>query len=43
MSNRLTWGLEKSVEGGWKVVHEHSSAPVDFETGRVQLERVAER
>ena len=43
MSNRLTWGLEKSVEGGWKVVHEHSSAPVDFETGKVHLERAAER
>ena len=34
MNNRLTWGLRKTADGGWKVVHEHSSAPTDFETGR---------
>jgi uncharacterized protein (TIGR02246 family) len=39
MNNRLTWALRKQPDGGWKVVHEHSSAPVDFETGKVQLHR----
>ena len=39
MWNRLTWGLKKTADGGWKVVHEHSSAPVDFDTGKVQLQR----
>lgn len=39
MNNRLTWALRKQPDGAWKVVHEHSSAPVDFETGKVQLQR----
>jgi uncharacterized protein (TIGR02246 family) len=39
MNNRLTWGLRKTAEGSWKVVHEHTSAPVDFETARVILQR----
>jgi len=38
MNNRLTWGLRK-VEGAWKVVHEHTSAPVEMATGKVDLER----
>jgi uncharacterized protein (TIGR02246 family) len=38
LNNRLTWGLRKE-EGAWKVVHEHTSAPVDFETGKVTLKR----
>ena len=37
--NRLTWALRKQPDGTWKVVHEHSSAPADFETGKVQLQR----
>jgi ketosteroid isomerase-like protein len=41
MSNRITWGLEKTADGGWKVVHEHTSAPVDFDTGKVHLQRSA--
>jgi uncharacterized protein (TIGR02246 family) len=41
LNNRLTWGLRKVADGGWKIVHEHSSAPVDFETGKVQLQRAA--
>ena len=32
MDNRITWVLHKSHEGAWKIVHEHSSAPADFET-----------
>ena len=38
MNNRLTWGLRK-VDGTWKVVHEHTSAPVDMATGKVNLRR----
>jgi ketosteroid isomerase-like protein len=39
MNNRLTWALRKQADGAWKVVHEHSSAPADLDTGRVQLQR----
>jgi len=39
MSNRMTWALRKTPDGTWTVVHEHSSAPVDFDTGKVQLQR----
>jgi len=38
MSNRLTMVL-RPVDGGWKVVHEHTSAPVDPDTGKVMLTR----
>lgn len=38
MNNRLTWGL-KNADDGWKVIHEHSSAPAEFDTGKVQLQR----
>lgn len=31
MRNRLTWILRKSG-GAWKVVHEHTSVPLDFAT-----------
>lgn len=41
MNNRLTWGLRKTADGGWKIVHEHTSAPVDVDTGKVQLQRAA--
>jgi uncharacterized protein (TIGR02246 family) len=39
MNNRLTWALRKQSDGTWRVFHEHSSSPADFETGRVQLQR----
>jgi uncharacterized protein (TIGR02246 family) len=39
MNNRLTWALRKTDRGEWKVVHEHSSAPIDFETAKVILNR----
>jgi len=39
MTNRLTWVLRSDGESGWKVIHEHSSAPLDFETGKVILDR----
>jgi uncharacterized protein (TIGR02246 family) len=38
LNNRLTWGLRKT-DGTWKVVHEHTSAPVDMATGKVTLKR----
>jgi ketosteroid isomerase-like protein len=41
MGNRVTLALRKTADGGWQVVHEHSSAPADFDTGEVQLRRLA--
>lgn len=38
MSNRLTLALKQS-SGTWRIVHEHTSAPVDFETSKVILQR----
>lgn len=32
--NRLTWTLRRSG-GTWKIVHEHTSAPVDFGTSKL--------
>ena len=37
MNNRLTWVLRKTDDGAWKVVHEHTSAPIDFETSKAIL------
>jgi uncharacterized protein (TIGR02246 family) len=39
MDNRLTWALRKNEAGAWKVVHEHTSAPGSFETGKLDLSR----
>jgi uncharacterized protein (TIGR02246 family) len=39
MTNRLSWALRRQPGGEWKIVHEHSSAPADFETGKVVLRR----
>jgi len=33
LQNRLTWVLEKRNDG-WKIIHEHTSAPVNPETGK---------
>ncbi|MDQ0430165.1 ketosteroid isomerase-like protein [Planomicrobium stackebrandtii] len=33
MTNRFTYGLKKA-KGTWVIVHEHSSLPIDFETGK---------
>jgi len=38
MENRLTWVLQRTG-GEWRIVHEHTSAPVDGETLKVRLER----
>jgi uncharacterized protein (TIGR02246 family) len=39
MNNRFTWALRKTSDETWQVVHEHSSAPVDPETAKVELKR----
>lgn len=36
--NRVTWVVEQK-NNTWKIVHEHSSAPVDFESMKVILKR----
>jgi uncharacterized protein (TIGR02246 family) len=38
MTNRLTWVL-KRTDGEWRVVHEHTSAPVEMDSGKVILAR----
>jgi uncharacterized protein (TIGR02246 family) len=38
MLNRVTWVLRQHG-GAWKIVHEHTSAPIDFETSKVILRR----
>ena len=39
MNNRMTWALARSTDGTWRVIHEHSSAPVDPGTAKVILSR----
>lgn len=36
MQNRLTWVL-KPEDGAWKIVHEHTSAPVGFDDAKAML------
>jgi uncharacterized protein (TIGR02246 family) len=38
LQNRLTWVAQKK-ENVWKIIHQHSSSPVDFETMQVMLSR----
>ncbi|HEY4061821.1 MAG TPA: nuclear transport factor 2 family protein [Puia sp.] len=38
LQNRLTWVVRKK-EGAWKIVHQHTSGPVDFATMKVMLKR----
>jgi ketosteroid isomerase-like protein len=38
MQNRLTWALTRR-EGAWKIVHEHTSAPVGFDDLKAVLRR----
>lgn len=38
LDNRLSATL-RLKDGRWKIVHEHTSAPVDTDSGRVQLQR----
>ena len=36
--NHLTWAIKQHA-GAWKIVHEHTSAPVDSATSKVILQR----
>ena len=38
LQNRLTWVARKKDET-WKIIHQHTSSPVDFETMKVILRR----
>lgn len=38
LQNRLTWVVQKK-ERGWKIIHQHTSGPVDFNTMKVILKR----
>ena len=38
LQNRLTWVARKK-EGGWKIIHQHSSGPIDLKTLKVVLKR----
>ena len=38
MQNRITWSLARR-ENAWKIVHEHSSAPIGFEDLKAILRR----
>lgn len=37
MTNRFTFGLKKQGES-WQITHEHSSLPIDLETGKALFE-----
>ena len=34
IDNRLTWTLRQTHEGSWRIVHEHTSVPIDVETSK---------
>jgi uncharacterized protein (TIGR02246 family) len=38
LDNRLTWTLNL-IDGEWKISHQHTSAPIDFNTMQVLLSR----
>jgi uncharacterized protein (TIGR02246 family) len=38
LENRLTWVAQKK-DSGWKIIHEHTSSPIDFETMKVIFKR----
>jgi len=38
LQNRVTWVVRKK-DGTWKIIHEHTSGPVDGETMKVRLQR----
>lgn len=38
MNNRMTLALQRK-DAVWKIIHEHTSAPADFETGKLILNR----
>lgn len=38
LQNRLTWVARKK-EDAWKIIHQHTSSPIDFETMKVILKK----
>lgn len=38
LNNRITLGLARR-DGGWKIVHEHTSAPIEHRTAKAILQR----
>jgi uncharacterized protein (TIGR02246 family) len=38
LQNRLTW-IARKKDGVWKIIHQHTSGPVDFETMKVILQK----
>ena len=38
MTNRLTWLLRRGADGELRIVHEHTSVPVDLDEGRPILD-----
>lgn len=38
LDNRITVAMRR-VDGGWKIFHEHTSAPIDHETTKAVLQR----
>lgn len=38
LENRLTWVAKKKA-GVWKIIHQHTSGPVDFESMKLILRR----
>lgn len=36
LQNRLTW-VARKIDGTWKIIHQHTSSPIDFETMKVIL------
>ncbi|MFC4820930.1 YybH family protein [Dokdonella ginsengisoli] len=38
LDNRLTMAL-RCLDGGWKIVHEHTSAPLDHASAKAMLQR----
>jgi uncharacterized protein (TIGR02246 family) len=37
LQNRLTWIAQKK-DNDWKIIHQHTSSPIDFETMKVMLQ-----
>jgi uncharacterized protein (TIGR02246 family) len=38
LQNRLTW-IARKKDGIWKIIHQHTSSPIDFSTMKVILQR----
>lgn len=38
LDNRLTWVIRRT-ESAWKIVHQHTSGPIDFSSMKVVLQR----